>query len=210
MPAKIDHIPRYATLMVVLAAVFIAVASCASPPATSDNGVDDGPPGGVMRAADEVMAALVAGDGPALARWVHPVKGVRFSPSAYVDPQSDLVFSAKRIEGFWQDVRKYTWGYAEGSGDPIVLTPRQYWLGYVMDRGFAHPSSVNVNQARGYGTTANNAAEVYPHATRIEYYLAPSRGPASTGTDWAALRLVFEKQEGSWFLVGVIHDEWSV
>jgi hypothetical protein len=28
--------------------------------------------------------------------------------------------------------------------------------------------------------------------------------------DWRSLRLVFEEQGGSWYLVGIVHDQWTI
>lgn len=43
----------------------------------------------------------------------------------------------------------------------------------------------------------------------VEYYL-PGENPDYGGLDWQSLRLVFQHKEGAWYLVGVIHDEWTV
>jgi hypothetical protein len=51
---------------------------------------------------------------------------------------------------------------------------------------------------------------VYPEGTRVEFYIQPSTSGSGQQLDWAALRLVFESVGDSWFLVGVIHDQWSV
>lgn len=164
----------------------------------------------VRETADQVLAALQARDGQRLASLVHPEKGVRFSPSAHVIRGEDVVFTRDQVEAFWTDTKTYLWGYAEGSGDPIEMTPMDYAERYILDRDFTHPSSVNVNDDQAAGTTGNNAAEAYPTATRVEYYIEPSAGDSEGGSDWAALRFVFEQVEGSWLLVAVIHDAWSV
>jgi hypothetical protein len=89
------------------------------------------------------------------------------------------------------------------------MTPSQYCDRYILDRDFLKASSINVNHDRARGNTINNAASVYPQGTRVEYYMAPLSGEGVPEFDWAALRLVFEKSGGSWWLVGVIHDEWT-
>jgi hypothetical protein len=156
------------------------------------------------------LEALQTRNGNQLASLVHPEKGVRFSPSAYVDIEADLVFSPEQVKRFWIDRSTYMWGYAEGSGDPINLTPAQYLHKYVLSRDFHNPSSINVNDDQASGNTKNNAATVYPNGTRVEYYIQSSVRNAVEQHDWAALRLVFERIDGSWLLVGVIHDQWSV
>jgi hypothetical protein len=28
--------------------------------------------------------------------------------------------------------------------------------------------------------------------------------------DWESLRLVFVQEDGAWWLVGIVHDEWTI
>jgi hypothetical protein len=188
----------------------LAMMSCSNrsdPERHTDNA--DRPGSGILQVAREVIDAFKAKDGKKLALWVHPEKGLRFSPSAFVNAASDLVFLKVQIETFWTDKKIYTWGYADATGEPINMTPSQYSREYIMNRNFSSPSSISVNSDKATGNTSNNAALVYPNAIRVEYYIAPSLRANIPGLDWAALRLVFEKNGDSWFLVGVIHDEWT-
>lgn len=162
----------------------------------------------VLGVASTVIAALQARDGPGFAALAHPEKGVRFSPYAAVDTDTDMVFSQAQLKGFWDDPQQYAWGAYDGSGDPIELTPRDYHARFIMDRDFANPTRVGIDDDRAHGNMLNNAETVYPKGARIEFYIAPSDKDAA-GLDWAALRLVFEPYRGRWYLVAVIHDEWT-
>lgn len=158
--------------------------------------------------ASQVVTAFSGHDGSALAALVHPDKGMRFSPSAYVDPENDRVVFRDRITRLWQDTQVYQWGYAEGSGDPIALTAADYVNRYVADRPYATAGEVLIDSDRTLGTTVNNAATVYPLGRRVEYLVTPPEGQGDPN-DWGALRLVFEPAGDRWYLVGVIHDAWS-
>lgn len=166
--------------------------------------------GSARNAADAVIASLVAKDGEKLAAFVHPKRGVRFSPSAYVNVGSDVVLSQDQVRSLWTDPTIRRWGYAEGSGDPIEMSSAAYAERYVLDRDFSQTMSVSINDDQAAGTTSNNAAEVYPQATRVEYFVDPSVIDPRRVNEWAALRLVLEKQGGCWVLIAVIHDAWSV
>jgi hypothetical protein len=194
-----------------LALVVLLAVSCGEAqrpePVASSNTPDRS---GVLQAARQVVEAIKAKDGERWAELAHPEKGVRFSPYAYVEVKSDVVFSRDQIRRFWTDEMTYTWGFADGTGDPINMTPRQYCDRYIMDRDFLNPSTTSVDNDRARGNTNNNAAEVYPQGTRVEYYIEPSIREGVPDLDWAALRLVFEESAGSWFLVAVIHDQWTV
>jgi hypothetical protein len=166
--------------------------------------------GQIRQVSDEVLNALASRDGRTLAARVHPVRGVRFSPSAYVDVETDRVLDRATVERFWEDSGNYLWGYADGTGDEILLPPADYWQRYILSHDFRKATSVRINDDRSHGNTVNNAAQVYPKAMRVEYFLEPDRAEGQAEYDWAALRLVFENFEGEWYLVGVIHDQWSV
>lgn len=172
---------------------------------SSDNQVDSS----VLQVAKQVVEIFNTQDGKKLASLVHPEKGVRFSPYAFVDTENDVVFSNIQIEAFWADETIYTWGFADGTGDPINMTPSQYCREYIMDRDFLNPSSININNDRAFGNTNNNAAMIYPYGTKVEFYIEPAMQSDTSELDWAALRLVFEKNKNSWFLIAVIHDEWT-
>lgn len=188
----------------------IVLCSCTSQRTVTEVEKDKKINNSVIDVTNEVLDAFEKKDGEQLAKLVHPNKGVRFSSSAFVDLEVDRVFSHVQIEQFWEDNHTYTWGYEDASGDPIVQTPAQYCREYIMTQDFRQLAAVNVNDDQAAGNTANNAATVYPTATRVEYYIKPSMLNSNEQVDWEALRLIFERQNGSWFLVGVIHDQWSV
>jgi hypothetical protein len=158
-----------------------------------------------IKTAQEVILALKNKDMIKLAGFVHPQKGVRFSPYAYVDFKADLVFSRSQVENLFKDKTKYLWGYYDGSGEPINLTFAEYFEKFIYDRDFLNAKKISYNQTIGKGNTINNSFEVYPGAVIIEYHF-PGFDPQREGTDWESLRLVFK--EGH--LVGIIHDLWTI
>lgn len=166
-------------------------------------------PAALRTAADAVVAALAAGDLPALADRVHPRAGVRFSPYAWVEPESHVTLSAEalRAAAAGEPVRR-TWGHYDGSGEPIVLDLGEYLDRFVYDRPYER-GRVAVDRRQGHGNTLDNAAEVYPGARVVEYHL-PGEDPRFGGMDWRSLRLVFVDEDGRWLLVGIVHDEWTI
>ena len=162
------------------------------------------------RAAQAVMA-LKERDLDELAGLVHPAKGVRFSPYTYVrvGPGGDLVFSAAQIPGLLADPTVYHWGVFDGSGEPIDLTFAAYYERFIYDADFARPDAVGLDETVGQGNTINNIAEVYPEGVMVEYHFE-GFDPQYAGLDWRSLRLVFEAHGGTWYLVGIVHDEWTI
>lgn len=54
-----------------------------------------------------------------------------------------------------------------------------------------------------------NQFEVYENPIIVEYYFS-GFDPEYEGIDWRSLRLVFEQYEGSWKLVGIINNQWTI
>jgi len=148
-----------------------------------------------------------------LSNYVHPQKGVRFSPYAYVR-EDDIVFTAEHLKSFhdkefWSNNIKYPWGNYDGSGEPIELTFSEYFYDFIYDKYYSRADYILYNQTIVLGNSINNAANFYNNPIIVEYYFEPIN-PKYGGMDWSALRLVFEKFEGQWYLVGIIHDEWTI
>ena len=155
------------------------------------------------RAAEAIMA-LKDGDMEELSSLIHPSKGVRFSPYATVQTGAggDLVFSANQVRGLTTDPTVYHWGAYDGSGKPIDLTFPQYYDEFVYGVEFARPDVVGFDEAVGQGNSIDNIASAYPNGAMVEYHFE-GFDPQYAGMDWRSLRLVFEEQDGSWYLVGI-------
>jgi len=157
----------------------------------------------------EVISAMKNNDFLKLSTYVHLQKGVRFSPYSYVSTQGDLVFTADKIRNGATDQTKYVWGTYDGSGFPIEQTFQQYFKSFVYSHDFANAKEVSYNRSIGGGNTSNNIFDAYPRSIIVEYHF-PGFDPNSEGMDWESLRLVFEESNGTWYLVGVVHDQWTI
>lgn len=162
----------------------------------------------LARRANQVIHALSNQDMAALAGTVHPERGLRFSPYAYVRDDHRL-FSAEQVKDLMDEPTIYHWGYFDGSGEPILMGFPEYYHRFVYDADFARPKQIGFNQLIGKGNTLVNLAEYYPGAEFVEYHFS-GFDPQYGGMDWRSLRLVFEPEEGAWRLVGIVHDEWTI
>ena len=168
-------------------------------------------PEAIAARAGQAIMALKERDLAELSGLVHPDNGVRFSPYTYVraSADGDLVFSATEVPDLWNDPTIHRWGVYDGSGEPIDLTFREYFGQFVYDVDFARPDVVGFDETVGQGNTINNIAEVYPEAIAVEYHFE-GFDPQYAGMDWRSLRLIFEESKGTWYLVGIVHDEWTI
>lgn len=158
--------------------------------------------------ATSAVEALRDRDMARLAALAHPTRGVRFSPYAFVR-ETDVVLTSAQLATALDDPTVYLWGAYDGSGAPISLTFAAYYEQFVYSHDFAAAPQVGYNQIIGRGNTINNCFEFYPGAFVAEYHF-PGFNPAYGGMDWVSLRLVFQQENGVWYLVGIIHDQWTI
>lgn len=158
--------------------------------------------------ADNVLSLIADKNMEGLIDFVHPEKGVRFSPYSYVDIENDLVFKPTDLQQFFSSSHEYCWGSYDGTGEPILLTPAEYYNRFIYNHDFKNADQVSYNKQLFQGNMINNAPEVYPGAIIVEYHFE-GFDEKYAGMDWQSLRLVFEKYQGEWLLVGIIHDEWT-
>jgi hypothetical protein len=152
------------------------------------------------------VEALRVKDMNALAGLVDHDDGVRFSPYSSVD-SSDVRLTATQVASALRDKTVRHWGAYDGSGDPIDLTFGAYYRRFIFDvdftKGTHPPKSLGEN-------TVNNAQEFYGADARvIELYVAPN-AQGIVGKGWRTLRLVWKPKRGDYYLVGVIHAEWTI
>lgn len=155
-----------------------------------------------------ILHLIAARDFSALASFVHPVKGLRCSPYAFVDAESDVVLQADELLAESVRDTPRLWGRFDGTGEPIELDIEEYFTRFVYDADFYNAAQIGYDMDLGSGNTINNAREFYPQARIVEYHF-PGFDKNLGGLDWRSLRLVFEQHESRWFLVGLIHDLWT-
>ena len=144
-----------------------------------------------------------------LSSYIHPNKGVRFTPYSYVDLQEDLMFSSQQIINLLQSSQVYTWGAFDGTGDPIQKNFNDYFDRFVYDKDYSNPHIIGNNVEIGTGNSINNITQAYPNGQFVEFHFT-GFDPQYGGMDWRSLRLVFEELNNTWHLVGIIHSEWTI
>ncbi len=166
--------------------------------------------------ADEIIEALKAEDMAKLSQFVDPSAGVRFSPYTNIK-DTHLVFTRSQFANAFSDSTVYTWGNYEGSGAPIQLTFSGYYERFVYNRDFASATAIGYNHPLSNATVLDNSTTFYPNSIIVEYYLPDANQDYDAGLDWQSLKLVFEQMSpvgsnpaGQWYLVGIIHSQWTI
>lgn len=158
--------------------------------------------------AQQTIQILKEMDLERLSQVIHPEKGLRFSPYPFVNGK-DRRFRAKQIAGLDNDTTEYLWGYADGSGYPIYCTFAEYYKTFVYSADFVNADNVRYNEPMENSNTANNILEYYESAISVEYSFIGFE-PQFAGMDWQSLQLVFEQYKDSWYLVGIVHGQWTI
>ncbi|MBM7619171.1 hypothetical protein JOC95_001020 [Bacillus tianshenii] len=165
-----------------------------------------------MTAEDTAFAAvklIKEKDFSALKGLIHPTKGVRFTPYGYVDVNRNLVFTASEIGDLKENQKVYLWGEYDGTGDPIQLSFHDYYKKFIYDADFLLAEEISINKRIGQGNSIDNSKEVYPDSTVVEFHF-PGFEEKYEGMDWKSLRVVLEKLDNNWYVVGIIHDQWTI
>lgn len=143
-----------------------------------------------------------------LSNHIHPTKGLRFTAYGHLNDE-DQVLNTKQIEELFDESEILTWGSYDGTGDPIDLSFADYYDRFIYDVDFANPHIIGINEIVGKGNTLNNIEEFHPNGEFIEFHFTGFE-PQFEGMDWKSLRLVFEEEEGRFYLVAILHDEWTI
>jgi hypothetical protein len=163
----------------------------------------------IIQLSKNIMAMLAKRDFKAISALVHPTLGVQFSPYSFIDTASHG-FSPKNLVIAAADGKKsLIWGQYDGSGEPIKLTFSQYVSKFVCDKDFLKAGKMSFNRSFDQGNSVNNIKAAFPNVIFTEFYVAGTDKKYG-GMDWAALRLVFQKEGATYYLIGIVHDQWTI
>lgn len=164
----------------------------------------------VEERARRVLDLLKSRNFEELAGLVHPVHGVRFSPEARVDPDRDRLLRPRQVALLGTARAGEVWTPADAAEDVVVETDfESYYRRFIYNHDFANAPRFGYNCAVAHSKTINNARAVYPDAVIAEFNF-PGLDTRSWGYDWSSLRLAFSRHHGTWYLVGIIHDHWTL
>jgi hypothetical protein len=156
---------------------------------------------------DKILTSLRDKNYKQFVSYFHP-EGVRFSPYGYIDTTNAVRLTAVNFLLQQQKNSKIFWGLYDGSGDSILLHTNEYIKRFVYNADFLHAEKKAVNKIIGHGNSLNNIKNIYPNADFTESHFS-GFDKKYGGMDWTSLRLVFSKLNGRYYLIAVIHDQWT-
>ncbi len=162
--------------------------------------------------ARKVILALRSRNVVRLSLLVHPVKGLRFSPYHYVHvaKNGDRVFTRTQLRTLFTSKMRYVWGEYDPSDNPILLTFAAYYRRFIFDNDYSKAKQLSYNdEMMGGGNLISNIREAYRQAIVVEYHFSGFKAKYG-GMDWRSLWLIFETDGSEWYLVGIVHGEWTI
>ncbi|ALS79869.1 S-layer homology domain-containing protein [Planococcus sp. ANT_H30] len=161
----------------------------------------------LLMTANDILADLKAKKFSDVATYVSSTDGLTFCPySGGCIDSGGVTFTKSQLPNFMKNSTNYLWGYQDGSGFEIKLTPAKYYSAYLMNATYTAKER--------YGqtiqpTTHEFIHQLYPQATIVEYYYP---GTDRYGQmDWQSLNMVFEKNSsGDWQLIAIVNDRWTI
>ena len=163
----------------------------------------------ILTLTKQVLTSIKHRDFKKLSDFIHPILGVRFSPYAYIDTTTDMKFTADNFIDQIKKRNKFNWGNYDGSGDTIFLTIEDYFSRFVYNADFLNAEKISLNKMIGGGNSLNNLETVYIGCRYSESYFS-GFDKKFNGMDWCSLRLVFKRHQENFYLVGVVHDQWTI
>jgi len=157
-----------------------------------------------------VLENIKNGDFESLAEIAHPNFGVVFSPSATISLSTNRRFSAEQISQFATDNNVYVWGLNNGSGEPIDMTPVDYFAQFVYSGDFLNASVIGINRIVRSGNALENLTNEFPGIKFVDFHIPGDEGDSSDDLDWSSLRIGFEEYGDSLWLVVIVHSTWTV
>jgi len=135
-----------------------------------------------------------------LDKYIDPKTGIRFSPYAHVNLETDRVLFAKDFKKLGNKI--LFWGYYDNSEDSIKLSLSHYMEQFVYGHDFLLFNQIKVNNYFVDNDPSNNMKEVYKNCEYVEFHYPGGREPDNM--DWKSLRLVFKERGDSYILIAVL------
>jgi len=157
----------------------------------------------------EIIILLNQKDYTQLADYIHPEKGVRFTPYSESKATDQLVTK----EDFLDNEKTNSilnWGYYANPDDPegfpIELTLNEYLETFVYQGDYIDSDAI------GYNERVNHHFFFLPEFEHIEYKdsIVVEHFIDDDSYDFLSIKIVYQQYEESWYIVAFINNEWTI
>jgi len=170
--------------------------------------IDEAESADVVMLSYTILEYIKDNDFIALSHVIHPEYGVVLSPYATINLATDRRFSAEQIAALDSDTNNYVWGIYNGSGEPIELTPVEYFAEFIPAADHLKASIIGINQIVRSGNALENITDVFPNVKFVDFHIPGDEQNADF--NWSSLRLGFEEYDGYLRLIAIVYSKWTV
>jgi hypothetical protein len=163
----------------------------------------------ILELTTQVLTSIKNSDFDVFSKFIHPTLGVRFSPYAFIDTLKDVKLTSQEIKDLVKKQIAINWGSYDGSDDIILLNINEYFKKFVYNADYLNSEQKSINIIVRTGNTVNNIDSIYKNCDFTENHFS-GIDKKFEGIDWCSLRLVYKKYHDNYYLVGVIHDQWTI
>jgi len=154
----------------------------------------------IKNISDIIISVIIDQNFIRITKYVNDKKGLLITMYPVIALKYDPVFTKQQISKFKNTKEEYKWGLEEGSGEMFLGTPNKFFSTF-MDIELNRISRVGMNTMLTTPGYKENQWDVFSNSIVIEYYVNPSS--EFSGMDWLSVRLIFEKIDNKYYLVGL-------
>ena len=181
---------------------FIVSIFCVIPASANEN-VED-----VKTFAKGVVELISEKKWKEFSKIIHPKEGVKFSPYTYVTEEA-VTLKAEQFLDLTKNKKKASWGFYEGSGDPIQLNLNEYHQEFLYKLPYAqaNPGKPNEKQTT-IGSTVNNIPKVFTGegVLTVQFFIQKDKEELRNS---GGLTVVLKKDQDKLYVVGLVNCYWG-
>lgn len=142
-------------------------------------------------------------DAEKITSYIHPKKGVIMTWNVLFGGKEDLHFKKSDIKNAYLNKRKKIyWGKSYGKGDDVFMSLHDYMA--MLTRPISAITRIEkLKEAKGFKCLS-------PKKCRAYEVVWINRDSSTKEYDWLGLVVILEKFKNEWYVVGVLHDRWTV
>lgn len=134
---------------------------------------------------------------------------IRFSPYSYIDVDTHITLKKEDLKQAFEWETQYVRWSEDWTGEPILMTFKNYFKRYVYDIDFEKMAEKYYDQIFQRGNTINNIDDVYTWTSTVEYFV-PGINPEYEWMDRKSLTLVLQQEENERKVRAIVHNEWTI
>ena len=153
---------------------------------------------------DQFVEAVEEEDGKRILELVHPDRGLRVRVSWW---NPEVLFRGQDIQTIFRAEKKYDWGVADGSGEPLSGSFSEIVMPH-LERDLLEVGEWRCDEGQ-FGPTAGST--ILPEGyEQVRFYSAHRPAPADVEMDWGTWLIGVEHWEGRYYVSYLVHYRWEI